>query len=632
MCYRPIKLFNNTNSLKASDSTRFLAPCGECEECRTIRACEYTFRIYNEMETRAKQGYKLFFGTLTYNDDCLPKSAIVNKYNKSTVIKCFRRSDVETFFKSIRKHLLQKYGITDISYVCASEYGSYTQRSHYHFYLGVPKTGILKHVSSEEKKKGLKLGDTVEMTSELIHSLVLKYWTFGFVFPRYHTGGIDHNGYEHKPFEIDTENIKAAAFYIAKYCCKDLVFLGLPEVKVYLDICHSYIHSKLDDSIKLQYKRKIREHMTFVLTSRHFGEHINDLVKSVDDLINGVNTTMNDKKLIPVPEYNKRKLIYKVRTVKEDPSIKILKSSSTKLVYKDQDETFESFLSKLDPKYKIGSSFQFKTVNVYQYKVRYDLTPLGKQYFKKFIKNRISSTVDAIKEFISTDIFSKDFEIWYRQNYSQFDYNFDGTKSLIQDASVFGFRDYYSKIYSNPFMVKALATYLNVYYCRCSPLHLQFYLNDKGFFDYGRYKSYTIKNMYDGKLVTENCSGYVVEGQRFKTLSSISKNKKLSWTSASTDTFLGTESLKEMVDKAFSFYVSNLDVDRYVDEGKVSVKDIANNNLVHFNAFPCFSGFDSFIKVFKEYRMYSNNSVYETRAERNRQISHYKQALTEVDY
>ena len=156
MCYRPIKLFNNTNSLKASDSTRFLAPCGECEECRTIRACEYTFRIYNEMETRAKQGYKLFFGTLTYNDDCLPKSAIVNKYNKSTVIKCFRRSDVETFFKSIRKHLLQKYGITDISYVCASEYGSYTQRSHYHFYLGVPKTGILKHVSSEEKKKGLK--------------------------------------------------------------------------------------------------------------------------------------------------------------------------------------------------------------------------------------------------------------------------------------------------------------------------------------------------------------------------------------------------------------------------------------------------------------------------------------------
>lgn len=637
MCYRPVKLFNNTNSLRAIDSIKFMAPCGECEECRTIRACEYTFRVYNEMEYCSKNGYNLFFGTLTYNDSCLPSSSIVNKFNKSASIKCFRRSDVEKFFKQLRKYLLQKYGVKGISYVCASEYGSHTQRPHYHFELSVPKFGVLLH-KGESDPDYLEVGDVVELTSELIHSKVVELWTYGFVFPRYSSGGYDGNGYFHKPFQIDIENIKAAAFYVSKYCCKDLTFYGLPEVVRYKDICNSFIHGKFDDDVKLLYKRKLREHMTFVHTSRHFGEHINDLVKTADDLVNGVSTTMNTKKLVPVPTYNKRKLVYKVRTVKDDPSIKVLDKVCENF---NEDRYLDllymyKHIYKVKPNYSYIRSLCTSVLTKYKYKVRYDLTSLGKEYSVKYMKNRISDTKDAIEDFVKNTVYSKEFREWYINTYSTYDYNYDGTKSSVVTANYSGFVSKVSRFFCED-KFEALSVYLNVYCNRVSPLHLQFYLNDKDFIYEKKEKvmfTKVLHPIFNGKTSMSRIRKEVVEvcTEKFKPLSRISAHRQLSWTTGRSVKFLGSESLSDMVSKSLDFYMSNLDFDRYNDEGKVNVKEVALQSLVQFNSFPCFKCFDEFLSIYKKYKSYCNESIYETRAKRNRQIQYYKQAISEVEY
>lgn len=635
MCYRPVHIFNNTNSLRAIDSTSILAPCGDCEECRTIRACEYTFRIYNEMEYRSNQGYNLFFVTLTYNDYCLPHATVTNSYNKGVTIECFRRSDVIGFFKKIRKYLLKKYGVVSISYVCASEYGSHTQRPHYHCMLGLPSTAVIKQVNKEELSRGIKEGDVVELTSELVHGLVQKYWTYGFIFPRYYYGGVDGNGYCHKPFQVKPTDIKPAAFYIAKYCCKDLVFYGLPSVQLYKKLVQAKIKAKdATEKSKLEAKRLLSEHMTFVITSRHFGEHINDLVNCAEDLINGVSTTMNSDKLVPVPMYNKRKLIYSVRTVKDDPNIKVLDK-----VYEDFDEVryldllwMSRRIYKVKPNDSYLRSLCTSVITKYKYKVRYDITPLGKDYFTQFLKYRISTTEESIKDFLDNVVKTKEFKDFYEDKYSKYDYNYDGTKVLLEKSSS---DDWVRSIkYALYDKIHDLAVYSVVYRNRVSPLHLQFYLNNNDIF-YERkeevVKTKVFHPIYNSQLIVRkevrlNCR------EVFKCLNSISKKKKISWTSVNNELFLGSESLSEMSTRAESFYVKNLDGDRYVDENKVDVMKVYSQRLVHFNSFPCFQGFDELIEVMSVYCRLQNRDIYETRATRQREMDKYKQVLTEVNY
>lgn len=179
------------------------------------------------------------------------------------------------------------------------------------------------------------------------------------------------------------------------------------------------------------------------------------------------------------------------------------------------------------------------------------------------------------------------------------------------------------------------STYINIYCNRCSPLHLQFYLNNKDFFNYGKNKVVYTKvfdKYQDSTLILDSKYDYVVKGQKFKVLNSISKNKKLNWTDSNTIRFLGNESLDTMISKSIDFYESNLDFDRYIYEGKVNTKDIALQKFVHFNSFPCFSGFDDILSVFKKYKFNKNESIYETRAKRNFKLNYYKQAISEVDY
>lgn len=90
-------------------------PCGKCPECLKRRASSWAFRIHKE----SKHWPQLFFSTLTYDPDHLPKSP----NNFSTLVK----KDLQDFFKRLRKASGGK-----LKYYACGEYGTNFKRPHYH--------------------------------------------------------------------------------------------------------------------------------------------------------------------------------------------------------------------------------------------------------------------------------------------------------------------------------------------------------------------------------------------------------------------------------------------------------------------------------------------------------------------
>ena len=93
-------------------------PCGKCESCLTRKANEWSFRLFNEYANSDN----CVFITLTYHDGALPHT------NEGT--PCFCIKDCQNFIKRLRKH----YG-NGLRYFLVSEYGSQTERPHYHMLL-----------------------------------------------------------------------------------------------------------------------------------------------------------------------------------------------------------------------------------------------------------------------------------------------------------------------------------------------------------------------------------------------------------------------------------------------------------------------------------------------------------------
>ena len=594
MCLRPVKMFNQTNTYRSSDRCGLIVPCGECEECRAARKSDYEFRIYEEMLKCSRAGYNLYFVTLTYNEANLPR--VKFRYNE---VVCFRRSDVTKFAERLRKYLLQKYDVKAISYVFASEFGSHTQRPHYHGNIAVPKYGILKHLSIEEKKKGLKIGDTVELTSELIHSLVRKFWisegifgsqsSLGFIFPRYYDGGVDSTGYVHKPFQINPEDISKACLYTAKYCCKDLTFYGLPSVQAFEKYLKDNISdTTLSDAERLEFKRLRREHMSFVVTSKNFGSSIDDLVISASDLVNGVKSTLYDKKNAQIPMYNKRRLLYHVRTVAEDSTVKILDH---------YDKIEDKFLGR---KYVIEKP-------IYKYKCKTDLTELGKEYRRLLLNNRISKVFNDLNLYLEKVVTTKEYREWYFDRNGRYP-DFKGIKEKLYDISV----------------------YSNVYRWCCSPRHVQCLLDTPDYF-VERTSYPTFVNKFH-PITHQIIQRVGIQTDEKLVTKFIDSDVKLTWTDSSVVQFSGREDLNSMTQKYMSFFNSNLTFDRYKYENEGLAKRLCGEAKVHFNDFPCFAGFDEFLDDYTAYTIIQRTRDAKARAGVQAQKDYYKQVLTENVY
>lgn len=116
---------------------RVNVPCGRCPECLSQRRNDWSFRLVEEL----KHSTSAYFITLTYTDDQIP-------YRKHSGQQTLDKRDVQLFIKKLRKRqetfLKQQNSRgskasprrnTTIRYYIAGEYGSETQRPHYHCIL-----------------------------------------------------------------------------------------------------------------------------------------------------------------------------------------------------------------------------------------------------------------------------------------------------------------------------------------------------------------------------------------------------------------------------------------------------------------------------------------------------------------
>lgn len=119
-CYKPLegwKAKERNESGKRSVVFRRSAgdesiniPCGRCIGCQADKAEDWSVRLCHESTLH----FRSCFLTLTYSDDCLPRSGRLNK------------ADPQKFLKRVRA------SGSDIRFFMCGEYGSRTGRPHYH--------------------------------------------------------------------------------------------------------------------------------------------------------------------------------------------------------------------------------------------------------------------------------------------------------------------------------------------------------------------------------------------------------------------------------------------------------------------------------------------------------------------
>lgn len=220
MCYTQITI---KPSNKSAPKKAFV-PCGKCPDCRDSEKRAWSWRLSAELENCIKQGWKVYFGTLTYKPESLPHipACLFENPLQYRSIPCFNREHIKQLFDNLRSYLYNTYKITGMRYFCASEFGDHTQRPHYHFILSIPTKGLDPVMLSEKSVDGRAL-----------HEYIQTSWSSrGFLFPRKFEGGEDKKGHYHKPFQIGYDKERGltlqdavrAGRYAGKYACKDLTF------------------------------------------------------------------------------------------------------------------------------------------------------------------------------------------------------------------------------------------------------------------------------------------------------------------------------------------------------------------------------------------------------------------------
>lgn len=157
-----VREYNDINGSRCN-----VVPCGKCPECLRARANAWAFRIYTEMKhsTSAK------FVTLTYQD--APKS-----FNGHDTLK---KKDCQDFMKRLRKATPNR-----LKYYLCGEYGTETERPHYHILLlNIPKLWTLdsKHIEQAWQHGQIHIG---EANIKTIH-YTLKYMQKGRFEPTHET-------------------------------------------------------------------------------------------------------------------------------------------------------------------------------------------------------------------------------------------------------------------------------------------------------------------------------------------------------------------------------------------------------------------------------------------------------------
>lgn len=120
MCFTPIELSKETWTQKLRDNYKMQqVPCGRCLECKKMRVNAWHARLMQELKTADSAS----FVTFTYEDSFIPTS--------SNGLMTLDYSDLQKYWKLLRKHK-DRHETQKLKYFAAGEYGSQTNRPHYH--------------------------------------------------------------------------------------------------------------------------------------------------------------------------------------------------------------------------------------------------------------------------------------------------------------------------------------------------------------------------------------------------------------------------------------------------------------------------------------------------------------------
>lgn len=541
------------------------------------RQSEWSFRIYAQMLHRCEMGYNIYFFTLTYKDKYLPHFSY-----KYISCPCFDREHIRKFVRGVQMDLLKKYDITDYDYIICCEFGkSATFRPHLHGIFMIPNS----------------------ISAEVVHDLIKKHWSvltgrytntglpirdsLGWVLPSKYYGGMDCNGYYHKPLLVDPKNIDSTAIYVSKYCTKQLDYFNNKDVKKV-----SYLVKKYGTC---KDKRNFSRVCPFIKVSQHFGECIKDWIfgknlpqsgviladkNPYENLLNGLWTPLCRKSTTKIPYYVVRKLKYdKLEEIVEPYQIYTDQEWYTYDIF-DADSVFKGLrplvkANKLKYNYIRQYSDFWVEYSVYEmqsrinkkkYDIAYFLSMINEPHFSNFL---ISLGVDRtqLDRYLSSDPeMLAIYDVCYRDRYSPLHFY-----ALSQNSCQFrnGLLVTSRSVVKNKTMSDRYRQALGI-----DEFIIEEYVSENYENNYYDYVSTFVNYDFEMSLHLDEI-GIIPPF------------------------FSGRESLADMKEHSKEFYLNRLS---YLQQRNYTSVPIQYNAM--FNSFPCFEGFDFVLCVIDDYKQY----------------------------
>lgn len=631
-------MINNTLSFLPSKKVFINIPDTNSYSYRFQQRSDMQTRIYAQMLFRKAQGYKFYFGTLTYAPKFRPyfhiKRDVDNlHYRISDKVRyiflnekvdfncpCFSRKHINKFIRGIQMDLLKKYHVTDIDYVIACEYGSKSEFCpHYHFILMIPS----KYYIDED--------NCGNVNAYKIHSLVKKHWSvivkgqynrdgspvresLGFLFPRTVLGGFDRKGHFHKPFEVDSSNpasLVRTAIYTSKYCCKQIGFWFNPSVKL--------ISKEIKNGHDVNEVKRFNICKPFVKTSLHFGECLKDVLFGCDDWSDGLFSAPDDPlvamyegfhcplkesgKNCSFPQYIKRKVLYDyyldfIRYDETYPDLGIHKGLH---IHMNNDEVIPTIKK------------------VYQY--GYELSVFGKEYKKYEFQRSIDDYITKINDFRITDLHQDSFKEFL--DLAGYEFMLDQIVDFLNLGK----------------NIQMLSVYRKVYKDRINPIFYLHYIHcPDDFVDVEKveYHDREITIVYKGgyEFTRKDKSEYYVKYRAKDMLSSIVFQQYVDFVDKYNfgerfpyPYFDYQSDANYMLSNAYQFYIS--DIDLY---NSPTNSDICKNfpSSMFFNSFPCFANFDIILLLIESYFQMKIERKLKTVENKEKQKSNFKNQIYAV--
>lgn len=393
------------------------------------------------------------------------------------------------------------------------------------------------------------------ISPEDVYSIFAELWTYGYIYPKQYDGGTDSHGFYHRPILVAKDHLMNTVLYCVKYMLKDCKNPNniYDEAIARFESCKDFDHL-----------RKLKRAMPKIKTSLRFGSAIEYYLekdcKDVDELydrcVNGLNLDWyNPDELVSLPTYTKNRIFFK-NTL-------------------DRIEVYEDENGKERKRYRYC-------------RYRTDL-------YKDVQLERFDTIVDNIAQELRDDALSCLLDNSFKE--------YCKSHNIFYDDHIFNGVNY-----------DHLAVYQNVYRNRVSPSHLFDFLTNSD-----KYRTKTISTYVHRDNVIK-CHSYdrvfnrrVVEtvSTDYDLLPTFQVVDRLDYNPFILDkniNFLpcGEEDIEYMCKYAYDYLQQINDISDY------SVSLYKNNfefsNLVLFNSFPCFTGFDTILSVISEFRRYRRST------------------------